>query len=161
MAFNSSKSFPKNKIDSYLNSLGLSIGADFNASTGFTKTVYKFQVPTNTDEPLNTGIHILSEIASELTLEDEAFERERKIVEEEWRMDLGKFDRILEQQKPYIFKNSKYLVRDPIGKGERGSESFGRGWGSEEADEYDGSVAGVFENSQRRVGGNWVEVGVD
>ena len=31
-------------------------------------------------------------------------------------MDLGKFDRILEQQKPYIFKNSKYLVRDPIGK---------------------------------------------
>jgi hypothetical protein len=31
-------------------------------------------------------------------------------------MDLGKFDRILEQQKPYIFKNSKYLTRDPIGK---------------------------------------------
>ncbi len=50
MAFNgTSKSFPKNKIDSYLNSLGLSIGADFNASTGFTKTIYKFQVPTNTD----------------------------------------------------------------------------------------------------------------
>ena len=116
MAFNGTKSFPKNKIDSYLNSLGLSIGADFNATTGFTKTIYKFQVPTNTDEPLDTGIHILSEIASELTLEDQAFERERKIVEEEWRMDLGKFDRILEQQKPYIFKNSKYLTRDPIGK---------------------------------------------
>lgn len=116
MAFNGTKSFPKNKIDSYLNSLGLSIGADFNATTGFTKTVYKLQVTTNTVEPLDTGVHILSEIASELTLEDEAFERERKIVEEEWRMDLGKFDRILEQQKPYIFKNSKYLVRDPIGK---------------------------------------------
>jgi zinc protease len=116
MAFNGTKSFPKNKIDSYLNSLGLSIGADFNATTGFTKTIYKFQVPTNTYEPLDTGVHILSEIASELTLEDEAFERERKIVQEEWRMDLGKFDRILEQQKPYIFKNSKYLTRDPIGK---------------------------------------------
>jgi len=116
MAFNGTKSFPKNKIDSYLNSLGLSIGADFNASTSFTKTIYKLQVPTNTDEPLDTGVHILSEIASELTLEDQAFERERKIVEEEWRMDLGKFDRILEQQKPYIFKNSKYLTRDPIGK---------------------------------------------
>ena len=116
MAFNGTKSFPKNKIDSYLNSLGLSIGADFNASTGFTKTIYKLQVPTNTHEPLDTGVHILSEIASELTLEDQAFERERKIVEEEWRMDLGKFDRILEQQKPYIFKNSKYLTRDPIGK---------------------------------------------
>ena len=116
VAFQGTKSFPKNKINSYLNSLGLSIGADFNASTGFTKTIYKLQVPTNTTEPLDTGVHILSEIASELTLEDQAFERERKIVEEEWRMDLGKFDRILEQQKPYIFKNSKYLTRDPIGK---------------------------------------------
>ena len=115
MAFNGTKSFPKNKIDSYLNSLGLSIGADFNASTGFTRTIYKLQVPTNTDEPLDTGVHILSEIASELTLEDEAFERERKIVEEEWRRDLGSVDRILDQQKPYLYKNSKYLYRDPIG----------------------------------------------
>ena len=115
MAFNGTKSFPKNKIDSYLNSLGLSIGADFNASTGFTRTIYKLQVPTNTIEPLDTGVHILSEIASELTLEDEAFERERKIVEEEWRRDLGSVDRVLDQQKPYLFKNSKYLYRDPIG----------------------------------------------
>jgi len=116
MAFNSTKNFPKNKIDSYLNSLGLSIGADFNASTSFTRTIYKFQIPTDSDEPLDTGVHILSEIASELTLEDADFEKERKIVEEEWRKGLGKYDRIYELQKPYMFKNSRYLTRDPIGK---------------------------------------------
>ena len=115
MSFNGSKSFPKNKIDEYLRSLGLSIGADFNASTSYEKTIYKFQIPTSDEKYLDTGIHILSEIGSELTLEDEAFDRERKIVEEEWRRGLGKLDRINELQKPYLFKNSKYLERDPIG----------------------------------------------
>jgi len=115
MAFNGSKSFPKNKIDEYLRSLGLSLGADFNATTSYERTIYKFQIPTNDEKYLDTGIHILSEIGSELALEDEAFERERKIVEEEWRRGLGKFNRIDELQKPYLFKNSKYLERDPIG----------------------------------------------
>jgi zinc protease len=115
MAFNSTKSFPKNKIDEYLRSLGLSLGADFNASTSYERTIYKFQIPTSDEKYLDTGIHILSEIGSELTLEDEAFDKERKIVEEEWRRGLGKFDRINELQKPYLFKNSKYLERDPIG----------------------------------------------
>jgi len=115
MAFNGTKSFPKNKIDEYLRSLGLSIGADFNASTSYENTIYKFEIPTSDEKYLDTGVHILSEIGSELTLENEAFDRERKIVEEEWRKGLGKFDRINELQKPYLFKNSKYLERDPIG----------------------------------------------
>ncbi|NBY89403.1 MAG: hypothetical protein EBQ45_01715 [Proteobacteria bacterium] len=106
MAFNGSKSFPKNKIDEYLRSIGLSIGADFNATTSYERTVYKFQIPTSDEKYLDTGIHFLSEIGSELTLEDEAFDRERKIVEEEWRKSLGKLDRINELQKPYLFKNS-------------------------------------------------------
>ena len=116
MAFNGTKSFPKNKIDEYLRSLGLSIGADFNATTSFERTIYKFQIPTNDEKYLDTGIHILSEIGSELTLEDEAFERERKIVEEEWRKGLGKFDRLYELQKTFLFKKSKYLERNPIGE---------------------------------------------
>jgi zinc protease len=103
MAFNGTKSFPKNKIDEYLRSLGLSIGADFNASTTFEKTIYKFQIPTNDEKYLDTGVHFLSEIGSELTLEDEAFDRERKIVEEEWRRGLGKLDRINELQKALSF----------------------------------------------------------
>ena len=101
MAFNGTKSYPKSKIDEYLRSLGLSLGADFNASTSYEKTIYKFQIPTSDEKYLDTGIHILSEIGSELTLEDEAFNRERKIVEEEWRRGLGKLDRINELQKPY------------------------------------------------------------
>ena len=116
MAFNGTKSFPKNQIDAYLNSLGLSIGPDINAYTGFDRTVYKFQVPTDNLKYLETGIKMLSEIGGELILEDDAFERERKIIEEEWRRSLGQIDRITEQLKKYHYKDSKYLERDPIGK---------------------------------------------
>ena len=116
MAFNGSKDFPKNKIDTYFNSIGLSLGADFNAWTSFDATVYKFQVPTDNPKHIETGIHILSDIAGFLDLEPEAFERERKIVEQEWRGDLGSGKRIWEQRKKYLYKNSIYQKRAPIGK---------------------------------------------
>ena len=50
MVFNGTKNFPKNEIDKYFNSIGLSIGADFNAVTGYETTVYKFNIPTEKKE---------------------------------------------------------------------------------------------------------------
>ena len=58
MAFNSTKSFPKNKIDEYLRSLGLAIGADFNATTSFERTIYKFQIPTNDEKYLDAILQL-------------------------------------------------------------------------------------------------------
>ena len=49
---------------------------------------------------------MLSEIGGELILEDDAFERERKIIEEEWRGSLGQVDRITEQLKKYHYNNT-------------------------------------------------------
>lgn len=115
MAFNGSKDFPKRSIDEYFNSIGLSLGADFNAYTSFDRTVYKFSVPTDDGKSLKTGIHILSDIAGFLKLEPEAFERERKIVEEEWRGDLGLEDRLFKKQVKYLYKNSIFEKRLPIG----------------------------------------------
>ena len=55
MAFNGSKDFPKNKIDTYFNSIGMSLGVDFNAWTSFDTTVYKFKVPTVLDLNVKKG----------------------------------------------------------------------------------------------------------
>ena len=115
MVFNGTKNFPKNEIDKYFNSIGLSIGADFNAFTGFETTVYKFNIPTEKKEFLEKGIHILSEISNFANLDDESFEKERKIVEEEWRMDLGKDKRLFDEIKNYYYLNSKFSKRAPIG----------------------------------------------
>ena len=73
MVFNGTKNFPKNAIDEYFNSIGLSIGADFNASTGYEKTVYKLNIPTEKKETLEKAIHILSDISNFAILDDESF----------------------------------------------------------------------------------------
>ena len=115
MVFNGTKDYPKNKIDEYFNSIGLSIGADFNAFTGFEKTVYTFSIPTEKTEFIRQGIHILSDISNFANLDDQSFEKERKIVEEEWRGSLGKDKRLFDEIKKVFFLNSKFAKRSPIG----------------------------------------------
>ena len=115
MVFNGTKNFPKNAIDEYFNSIGLSIGADYNASTGYETTFYKYSIPTEKKENIEKAIHILSEISNFANLDDESFEKERKIVEEEWRLDLGRKERMHEELKEYYFLNSKYAKRTIIG----------------------------------------------
>jgi len=115
MVFNGTKSYTKNEIDDYLNSIGLQIGSDYNATTGFEKTTYKMEIPTDDISKLEKGLHILSEMVGYATLDDSSFEKERKIVEEEWRSDLGKSKRLYEEYKEYFFKDSKFKDRQPIG----------------------------------------------
>ena len=50
-----------------------------------------------------------------LDLTPEAFERERKIVEEEYRTDIGNDKRYVDEIHKYIYKNSRLLKRKPIG----------------------------------------------
>jgi len=115
MVFNGTKSYPKNKIDEYLSSIGLQIGSDYNASTGFETTSYRMEIPTDDISKIEKGIHILSEMVGSASLEDSSFEKERKIVEEEWRSRLGKSKRLFKDFKKYLYKNSKFIEREPIG----------------------------------------------
>jgi len=115
MAFNGSKNFPKKKIDEYLSSIGLNLGSHYNAHASFFETVYKFEIPTNDKKNVETAIQILADIAKNLDLTPEAFERERKIVEEEYRTDIGGDKRYYDELSKFIFKNSILLDRKPIG----------------------------------------------
>ena len=115
MAFNGSKNFPKNKIDKFLSSIGLNLGSHYNASASFFKTTYKFEIPTDDLKNVETTIQILADIAKNLNLTPEAFERERKIVEEEYRTDIGGGQKYYDKLSKYIYKNSRLLERQPIG----------------------------------------------
>ncbi|WP_440677434.1 M16 family metallopeptidase [Candidatus Pelagibacter sp. HIMB1587] len=115
MAFNGSKNFPKKAIDEYLSSIGLNLGSHYNANASFFKTTYKFEIPTDDIKNVETAIQILADIAKNLNLTPEAFERERKIVEEEYRTDIGSGQKYYDQISKYIFKNSRLLERRPIG----------------------------------------------
>ena len=115
MAFNGSKNFPGNNMDIFLSSIGLNLGSHYNASAGYFNTNYRFEIPTDNFENIETGLMILSDIAGNLSLEDEQFEKERKIVEEEWRANLGSDNRYVEEVSKYIKKGSRLLQRKPIG----------------------------------------------
>jgi len=115
MAFNGSTNYPKNALDKFMSSIGLDLGSHYNATTGHLKTVYEYEIPTDDTINVATTIKILADISNNLTLEGEAFERERKIVEEEWRSDLGASKRYLDELLPYLYNDSRLLERKPIG----------------------------------------------
>jgi zinc protease len=115
MAFNGSKNFPKKKIDEYMSSIGLNLGSHYNATTSFLKTSYDYEIPTKNDEDIEVALKILTDISKNLSLEPEAFERERKIVEEEWRKDIGGSKNYINEFHKVMFKNSRFLERKPIG----------------------------------------------
>ena len=47
MAFHGSKNCTKQELEQYFEEIGMSFGAHVNAQTGFEKTVYMIQVPTD------------------------------------------------------------------------------------------------------------------
>ena len=115
MAFNGSKNFPKRKIDEYMSSMGLNIGSHYNAYTSFLETSYDFEIPTKNKEDVEVAIKILADISKNLSLEPEAFERERQIVEEEWRKKFGTSTKYVDEFHKFLFKNSRILDRKTIG----------------------------------------------
>ena len=115
MAFNGTKKYPNKEIDNYLSSIGLELGSDYNASTGYETTNYKLTIHTDDLTKIDKGINILSEMVGYASLTDEVFEKEREVVEEEWRSGLGASQRLYDDYQKLLFKNSQFSKRKPIG----------------------------------------------
>lgn len=115
MAFNGTESFEGNELIRYMESLGMRFGPDVNAYTSFGETVYKLDVPTDDREQFSTGLRILREWASDMTLAPEEIEKERGVVIEEWRTGRGPAARIRNKHLEVLFQDSRYADRLPIG----------------------------------------------
>ncbi len=118
MAFNGTKNFKKNELVSFLQSIGISFGADLNAYTSFDETVYILPIPDEKPELLDTGILILKDWASGLTLDKEEVKKEQGVVLEELRLGKGASQRISNKTYPKLLYGSQYANRLPIGKKE-------------------------------------------
>lgn len=118
MAFNGTKSFKKNDLVSYLQSIGVRFGPDLNAYTSFDETVYILSIPTEKTELLDKGLLILTEWASAMTLDPEEIQKERGVVLEELRLGKGAEQRMRDRYFSKIFRGSKYAERLPIGQKE-------------------------------------------
>jgi zinc protease len=116
MAFNGTKNFPKNELVSYLQSIGVSFGADLNAYTSFDETVYILPIPTDKPELLDKGFQVLEDWASAITLDKAEIDKERGVVLEELRIGKGAEQRMRDRYLPLLFYGSQYTKRLPIGQ---------------------------------------------
>ncbi|TSA20713.1 insulinase family protein [bacterium] len=118
MAFNGTKSFPKNEIINLLEKEGVRLGPDVNAYTSFDETVYMLQIPTDSAQLVEKAFKILEEWASAVSYDEKEIDKERGVLVEEWRLGRGASMRVLDKHFPKLLYNSQYAKRLPIGKKE-------------------------------------------
>jgi zinc protease len=123
MAFNGSQHFPKQELIKFMESIGMRLGPGVNADTSFDETVYTLHVPTDNAEAMRKAFQFLADVATGLSFEADAIEKERGVIIEEWRQGRGADARMRDQQLPILLKGSRYSERVPIGSKES-IESF-------------------------------------
>jgi len=116
MAFNGSKAVPEGEMVKILERLGLSFGADTNASTDFTETVYKLDLPRTDAETVDTSLMLLREAAGALLIDPGAVDRERGVVMSEERARDTPAYRVYKARTEFLLKGQRPPQRYPIGK---------------------------------------------
>lgn len=114
MVFNSSKDFKKDELTKTLEALGLNFGADLNAYTAFTQTVYFLNIPSS-KENMKTAMKVFRNYADGALFIKDEVEKEKGIIVEESRLRNSAWFEMFTQQQKYLFKNSAYENRFPIG----------------------------------------------
>lgn len=115
MAFNGSTNVPEGEMIPLLERDGLAFGADTNASTGFERTTYKLDLPRTDPTLLQTALMLMRETASELTIAQEAVERERGVVLSEMRDRNTWGYRDVVANTVFYYPGSRFAARFPIG----------------------------------------------
>lgn len=115
MAFNGSKHFAPGTLVEVLQRMGMSFGADTNASTGFDRTLYLLELPKADTATLDEGFRVLGDYAGGLLIKPEEIERERGIILSEKR-DRDSIDyRTQIAQFEFAFGTTLLPKRLPIG----------------------------------------------
>jgi zinc protease len=115
MQFEGSRHFPGKGVEEFIGSLGLSIGADANAATGFDDTQYTLRVPTDRPGVLDRAMTVLEDWAGGATFDQAGIDHQRPIVLSEWRMNLGANERTGDKVRRVQLEGSRYADRSPIG----------------------------------------------
>ena len=116
MAFRGSRHVPEDQVWPGLQRLGMGVGPDANASTGFTQTNYQFNFPHNDNDTIDAGLMRLRDTASELTLAQRAMDDERGPILSEERLRDTPGLRNLKRTLNLLLPGALAPSRIPIGK---------------------------------------------
>jgi zinc protease len=116
MAFNGTANFPGKKIINTLERHGVAFGYNINAYTGFDETVYNLSdVPVSPPGLIDTCLLILHDWSHYISLDDNEIDKERGVIQEEYRTRMEAGRRLMFKIIPVVLKGSKYAERDIIG----------------------------------------------
>ncbi|MEO6341487.1 MAG: insulinase family protein [Caulobacteraceae bacterium] len=115
MAFNGSTKVPPGEMVKILERHGLAFGADTNASTDWTQTVYQLDLPQSDADTVDTGLMLLREQAGELLIDAKPLGTERGVVLSEERARDTPGYRIFKSRLEFLLKNRLAARRMPIG----------------------------------------------
>jgi zinc protease len=116
MSFNGTRHYPKNQLVDYLQRSGVRFGADLNAYTNFTETVYQLPLPSDDTALLRHGLEIMRDWAAEASLDAAKIDAERGVVLEEKRLHNSAAQRLGDRAFPLLVNGTRYADRVPIGK---------------------------------------------
>ncbi|MBW8880564.1 MAG: insulinase family protein [Asticcacaulis sp.] len=115
MAFRGSKNLADGELTNTLKREGFTFGTDVNAFTDYENTKYVLDLPGNDDEPVDSALFILREVAGNLTFDGDAIEHERGVILGEERMRASPTSRARQAVIETAFHDRPYALRDPIG----------------------------------------------
>lgn len=116
MAFQGTRDFTKQQMDSYFAKLGDRYGADTSAFTSFDETTYQLNVPTDTAKVFADGFNLLANWAARITFDPAALNAQKTLLAAQAAKG-GKNaqDRLQQATLPALLNNSHYGSRAPMG----------------------------------------------
>ncbi len=116
MTFEGTKNYPHDSGSKILENFGLVSGSDFNAATMFDDTQFDIKnIDANEKSAVDQALRILRDWACNLTLSSKAIDKERGIVEEEWRTNRNYDQRMADSLCRSLLHGTPYATRMPIG----------------------------------------------
>ncbi|MEI9996416.1 MAG: insulinase family protein [Rhizomicrobium sp.] len=116
MAFRGSVHVADGDTVKKLQSLGLAFGADTNAFTAATQTVYSFDMPKNDAESIDTALMLMREIAGELNIRQEALDTERNVVLAEAHLRDVPVSHLVKSGYAFLYGDRTAAALTPIGR---------------------------------------------
>ncbi len=116
MCFNGTTHFPGDALKQYLERIGVKFGENLNAYTSVDETVYNISnVPVTTPGAIDSCLLILHDWSNDLTLDPKEIDKERGVINEEWRTRMSANYRMMEKMLPQMYAGTKYATCFPIG----------------------------------------------
>ena len=116
MGFNGTENFEAGTLIEWFQERGMSFGADTNAHTAFSETVYKLDMPSRDEASLRDGMQVLRDFAGAMTIADDEVESEKGVIDGEQRERDSAGFRTFVKMLERLYDGTLYATRLPIGE---------------------------------------------